>query len=285
MLNTIEILKSKDRFEIQQARLENREPKVYHGFLSTHPDHDTRYKEAIEASIDLVEEFDAFVGVEDFLRQLNGLDFGPARTVGVVRKNTFYYPRLGIRFNFPREWRYEVRGKRVSVVSQVGDATFSVSTTRLPREATPEAFVFDGIGLSVREGKAITIAGMPAYIGIADSADTLYGPRPIRFAVILDLRKRIGYFLQGAGKYDLRKIARDKDFIASIFSFDRMDRDDFAVAKLPKVQVVRAEDDTTMEQLAQESPITNYALDRLRVMNGLYPDGQPESGQLIKIIN
>ena len=64
-----------------------------------------------------------------------------------------------------------------------------------------------------------------------------------------------------------------------------MDRDDFSVAKLPKVQVVRAEDDTTMEQLADDSPITNYALDRLRVMNGLYPSGQPEAGQLIKIIN
>ena len=64
-----------------------------------------------------------------------------------------------------------------------------------------------------------------------------------------------------------------------------MSRDDFNVAKLPKVQVVRAEDDTTMEQLAAESPITNYALDRLRVMNGLYPAGQPEPGQLIKIIN
>jgi predicted Zn-dependent protease len=49
--------------------------------------------------------------------------------------------------------------------------------------------------------------------------------------------------------------------------------------------VVRAEEDTTMEQLAEESPITNYALDTLRVMNGLYPHGQPEDGQLIKIVN
>ena len=64
-----------------------------------------------------------------------------------------------------------------------------------------------------------------------------------------------------------------------------MSREDFQRAKTPKVQVVRAEEDTTMEQLAEESPITNYALDQLRVMNGLYPDGQPEPGQLIKIIN
>ena len=47
MLRTIEILKAKDRIEIEQARLEKREPQVYHGFLSTHPDHDTRYKQAL----------------------------------------------------------------------------------------------------------------------------------------------------------------------------------------------------------------------------------------------
>ena len=285
MLKTIEILKSKDRIEIEQARLENREPKVYHGFLSTHPDHDTRYKEAIEASEELVRDFDEFIKTDEFLQKLNGMDFGPARKVGVVRKNTFYHPRLGIRFNFPRDWRYQPLPTGVSVVSQIRDATFSVATVRLPKTAILQDFVREGLSLRLREGREITIAGMPAFLGVADKADSPYGPRPVRFAVIFDKRKRIGYILRGAGKHDLRNIARDKDFITSIFSFDRMNRDDFAVAKLPRVQVVRAEDDTTMEQLAQDSPITNYALDRLRVMNGLYPDKQPESGQLIKIIN
>ncbi|MBD3645969.1 MAG: peptidase M48, partial [Pseudomonadales bacterium] len=71
----------------------------------------------------------------------------------------------------------------------------------------------------------------------------------------------------------------------TIFSFDRMDRDDFKEARVPKIQVVRAEEGTTMEALAAQSPITNYALDSLRVMNGLYPHGQPEPGKLIKIVD
>ncbi|MBT6583989.1 MAG: M48 family metalloprotease, partial [Gammaproteobacteria bacterium] len=48
MLNTIEILKAKDRIEISQARKEKREPRVSHG-TSSHPDNDTRYKNAISA--------------------------------------------------------------------------------------------------------------------------------------------------------------------------------------------------------------------------------------------
>ncbi len=67
--------------------------------------------------------------------------------------------------------------------------------------------------------------------------------------------------------------------------FDVMDSDDRKVAKVPKIQVVRAEEGTTMASLAEQSPITNYALDKLRVMNGLYPNGEPEPGQLIKIVD
>ena len=53
----------------------------------------------------------------------------------------------------------------------------------------------------------------------------------------------------------------------------------------PKLEVITVEEGMTMEQLAAASPITNYALDKLRVINGLYPKGQPEVGQMLKIIN
>jgi len=284
MLDTIAILKAKDRVEIGQARLEGREPRVYHGFLSTHPDHDTRYEQAIRESEKLLRDYDEFIKTDEFLQKLNGLAYGKSRQVGVVRKNTFFHPRLGIKFTFPREWRFERSPQGVMVVNRVSDASFTITTARLARGDKPEQFASERLGLKIREGREITISNMPTFLGIADKADSPYGPRPVRFAVIFDVRKRLAYILRGAGKHDLRNIADDKHYIASIFSFDRMSRQDFQIAKLPKVQVVRAENDTTMEQLADESPITNYALDSLRVMNGLYPDGQPEEGQLIKII-
>jgi predicted Zn-dependent protease len=284
MLNTIEILKAKDRIEIAQARKEKRKPRVSHG-TSSHPDNDTRYKKAIIASEKLLVDYDDFIKADEFLEKLNGLAYGKSRQAGVVRKNTFYHPKLGIKFSFPESWRFETLRKGAMVVNEVGESSFTISTSRLARGATPASFTEEQLGLNVREGREITIDGMPAYLGIADKADTAFGPRPVRFAVIFDERKGLAYLLRGAGKYDLRNIADDRNYIASIFSFDRMSREDFRSAKTPAVQVVRAEKDTTMEQLAEESPITNYALDTLRVINGLYPHGQPEEGQLIKIVN
>ena len=139
--------------------------------------------------------------------------------------------------------------------------------------------------MDIREGRDVKISELQGFLGIANRADSPFGPRPMRVAVLYDTRKRLVYVLTGSGKHDLRNIASDRDFIATIFSFDLMDKDDRKVAQRPTLQIVRAEQGTTMEQLADESPITNYALDTLRVMNGLYPEGQPEPGQLIKIVD
>ncbi|MBQ73681.1 MAG: hypothetical protein CMQ20_01510 [Gammaproteobacteria bacterium] len=288
MLKTIEILKAKDRIEIEQARIENRKPAVYHGFLSTHPDHDTRYKEAIRASAKLVKDYDEFIKTDEFLEKLNGLSWGSARKVGVVRKNRFYFPKYGIKLSFPEGWRMkegQPTRRGIEIVSAVADASVFISFHQVVREITLLKFATETMLYKVRDGREITIGGLPAYLGIADRADSTFGSRPVRFAILFDPRKHLAYVLQGAGKHDLRKIANDKDFIATIFSFDRMKREDFKIAKVPRVQVVRAEEDTTMEDLADQSPITNYALDKLRVINGLYPDGQPEPGQLIKVID
>ena len=146
MLDTIEILKAKDRVEITQARLQGREPKVYHGFLSSHPDHDTRYEKAIKASEALVGDYDEFIRTDEFLQKLNGLAYGRSRQVGVVRKNTFYHPRLGIKFTFPREWRFETSSRGAMVVNRVGEASFTVTTARLRKGDTPEKLVTDSLG-------------------------------------------------------------------------------------------------------------------------------------------
>ncbi|MEM7020893.1 MAG: hypothetical protein AAF512_26570, partial [Pseudomonadota bacterium] len=197
-----------------------------------------------------------------------------------------------IKFNFPDTWRLEPQAQGLMIVNQVSDASFALSTKRYRQGDTPESFARDRELLNVREGRSITIAGMPAYLGIADKAITPYGKKPVRFAVIFENRRSmlrrngpIAYFLRGAGKYDLRKIANDGAFISTIFSFGEMNTAELKTATVPTLQIVRAEEDTTMEKLAAESPITNYALDKLRVMNGLYPSGQPAPGQLIKIVD
>jgi predicted Zn-dependent protease len=285
MLKTIEILKNKDRIEIEQARLEKRQPNVYHGILSTHPDSDTRYKEAVQAAAALTTNYEEYIQADEFLEKLNGMSYGNPRQSGVVRGTTFFHPKLVIKLNFPDDWRMESMKNGVQMLSQTGDALFALSTARIKSDQSAKAFAEESLRMDIREGREVSIANLDGFLGVANRADSPYGPRPVRFAILQDKRRRIQYILTGAGKHDLHRIANDGEFIATIFSFDKMDAEDRLVAKPPRVQILRAEEDTTMEALAARSPITNYALDKLRVINGLYPHGQPEPGQLIKVID
>lgn len=284
MLKTIDVLKNKDRIELKQAKLENREPRIYHGILSTHPDNDTRYEQAIDEASNLNKEYHEFLKTDEFLEKLNGLSYGASGQVGVVRKNRFYHPGLGIKLSFPAGWRIENSAKGVRAYALDGSAVFTITSKPLFKGIEPEAYLKDRLGYDIREGSGVNIAGMQGYLGIAERANSPFGPRPVRVAILYDLRKRQAYLLTGAGNHDLSKVKNDPQFIAAIFSLDRMSADDFRDARTPTVQIVRAEEGTTMAGLAEKSPLTNYALDQLRVINGLYPDGEPENGQLIKII-
>lgn len=283
MLGTIEMLKANDRLELERARLEKREPRIYHGILSTHPDHDKRYREAIEAAFLLGGRVRETLSQDQFLEKLNGLAYGPSRQVGVLRRDVFYYPRFGFRLSIPDNWR-QVRGRiGAQFMSPSADAALVISAAPLRQGKTPEQQLRDR-GFVLREGSAITIAGNPAWIGIAEQAASPFGPRPLRIALITAPQRHLTFLLEGSGKHDLRKLAADRDFVAAIFSFDRMTRRDFELAHTPKLQVVRAEPGTTYAGLAAASALPNYQEATLRLLNGDYPAGEPRPGELVKLV-
>lgn len=283
MLASIELLKQKEKFEIRAARAEDREARVYHGLLSSHPDNDKRYREVIKAAEDIGGS-DAPLRAEEYLQRINGLKWGEREQVGILRDRQFYHPKLGIKLRFRDGWRLDNEGNRVMAISPENDAILQINGFSY-RNDTPENMLKRQVGEgNVRDGRSLTIAGMPAYIAIANRADSPFGPKPVRYVVVFDQRKRMAYIFAGAGKRDLSRIAADEDFIAMIFSLDRMNQSDYKAARKLQVRVVRADETTNFESLAEESPLPNYPVERLRLINGMYPDGQPVPGQMFKVI-
>ena len=285
MLRTIEILRQKEKFEYAAARREGRRANVYHGLFSTHPDHNTREKEALKLAEKYGDTTSGKTGEEDFLRATAGLSYGKKNTVGVLRENVFFHPRLGIKLYLPKNWRLDNQRNRVMAISDDNNSLLQVTGANYGGISSPQKYVMEAMNIgNIRDGKAVTVAGMPGYIAIADRARTPFGMRPVRVAVIFDKNRRMAYIMQGAGKRDLSRLKDDNKFIATIFSLDRMTQEDFKVAKPLKLALLEADAGVTMEQLASESPVSNYAVDHLRLINAMYPDGQPKPGQLIKVV-
>jgi predicted Zn-dependent protease len=56
------------------------------------------------------------------------------------------------------------------------------------------------------------------------------------------------------------------------------------LATAQRITLVRAKSGDTISSLAKKTDLGKYAEDQLRLLNGMYPDGEPVPGQLIKTI-
>ncbi len=286
VIRTVEVLKRREQFEIERARLEGREPELGHGLFATHPDNDKRFAEAIEAASEFQSDNPFDENTEAFLDRLNGMRWGPKRLPGVFRGNWYYHPKFAIKMKFPDEWRLGGKPGTIEALSPDNNAALQVFGVVPGRSMTPEDIIKRKLGLTrLRDGKAITVSGMQGYIAIADRWGSPFGPRPVRAAVVVDNRKRQAFVFAGTGRHDLSKIASDAHFIKTIFSFDHMTREEFSLAEPPQVKVVRAEEGTTFAELAKTAAVPAYAEQQLRLINGMYPRGEPTEGQLIKVID
>ena len=285
VVQVMAMFKALESVEFKQARAEGRSNALFRSFVTSHPPTPERYDRAVIKARALNAENNDYRASDEFLEQLDGVPYGLTRTTGVLRGNRFYHARLGITLALPEGWRQKQVPSGVLFESASGDAAFELSTARLKKGLTPEALVNEGLGFKVIEGRDLTIDGMPAYIATAERAQTVFGERPIRLIVVFDQRRGLAFVGQGSGKFDLKKLADDGSFIKIGFSLARMQKADFEAAKPLQLKVVRASPGTTMASLAARSDLPNYPEDELRVINGLYPQGEPEPGQLIKIID
>ena len=285
MLEVIDILKRRESFEIGRARQEKREPQIYHGWLASHPDNDTRLAEAIQAAAAEGPGDPGMIRRQLFLENIDGLAWGKSHAGGVVRDNRFYHERLRVKFNFPKHWRVESEKNSVVAYSPDSDAAITVTRMSYASGQTPRQFVTNALGIEgLRDDRDITIAGKPGFIAIAERANSPFGLRPLRLAVVFDAPTRSAYVFSGSGRKDLSKLARDQDFISTIFSFDRLEYSERQLASQPLVKIVRVEAGVTVEQLAEDSPISAYPLETLRLINALEPGEQPAAGDFIKLV-
>ena len=78
--------------------------------------------------------------------------------------------------------------------------------------------------------------------------------------------------------------ADDSDAINMLKSFQKMSEKEIADSKGLRIKVIRFREGMSYESLAKSSPLGKFSADKLRLLNGHYPNLTPEIGDLIKIV-
>jgi predicted Zn-dependent protease len=284
MIDVVRLLKNQEMLEVQIARQEGREPRVYHGVFSTHPDNDTRLKEVVASAGKTGTGEARPDGRDAYLRRIEGLPMGPSREQGVVRGSRFYHGTLGMTVAFPSGWAVQNLPRKVVATSPQKDAMLQLSAVPPPPDVKPRELLARSLpGVPLSGGEALEVNGLSGYTAIARDVALPWGNRgPARFAVVY--YNGLAYVFTGATRLSSALGASDPLFMSSIKTFRRLRDNELKLAEPNRIRLIKASPQTRIAALAGASPIEKYPTERLRLLNDLYPDKEPTPGQWLKVV-
>ena len=282
MLEVVGVLKNQEAFEVAIASKEDRDPNVYHGLFSTHPDNDARFSEVVNAAKKFKTGTTTRIGRDSFLLRLDGMPFGDSTREGIIRDNRFYHQNLNFSLTFPKDWRIDNQAQKIIATPASKDGLIQMTVAEIKGHLSPRQFMEQQLQLdNPRLGKTFSAGNLQGYTAVANG-ETPYGLRRVRYAVVSTGDS--AYIFAGTtsdrknpGKYDPAILATAK-------SFHPLTAAERKLATENKLDIIRATGGMTYAGLARESPINDYPEEQLRLLNDQYPAGEPEPSQLLKIV-
>jgi len=282
MLKVVSVLKNQEAFEIAVAKEEGRQPNVYHGLFSTHPDNDARFREVVNAAKKYKTDGTSRIGRDSYLLRLDGLTFGDSEREGVVRGNHFYHKDLDFSLSFPSGWEINNQTSRVIATPKAEDGLVQMTMATIDRQLTPKQFLQQQLKSSkLWRDESFSTNGLQGYTAVA-IGDTPYGRRQIRYAVVY--RGNEVYIFAGTARSSDQAGKYDADIVATAKSFHPLTEAERKLATEKKLDIIRAPKGATWSSLARRSPITHYAEEQLRLLNDQYPAGEPVESEILKIV-
>jgi predicted Zn-dependent protease len=275
MIDVIGVLKNQELFAAEQAKGDGRQPRTYHGTFDTHPSNDERLRQVVDAANPYIVA-NPREGRSDYLQKMAGVYFGDSPDQGLIRNNMLLHEKLGLAVQFPPGWRVQNRPDRVVATNPQGDAL--VELQQGPKSDKPLETLQKGIkldpGARYDSGK---LSGYPA----AFAAGAQEGKPVVVAAVVFSGTQ---YLIAGMAR-DKTAYDRERSTLrAAINSFRAITPAERRAARPYVLKLVTAQPGMTMAKLARQSPLGADAESQLRLMNALYPSGEPKAGQLLKIV-
>lgn len=288
-IDAFKIMQSQERFERDRAKAEHREPHLYHGLFSDHPAPDDRVIQAIKVSANFTPtEGQGIEKHDEYLHRIEGLPYGSSRRQGIMRDNRLYHADLGISLAFPKDWIVANEPSRLLARSQNGDSTMQLFSDARPDKLSPREFLIKNLrGSSLAGGEELKIDGYDAYTLVArDGSPFDEGAGPVRYVAIY--KDKSVYIFAGSSRSSSKMVpAADRIIVSVAETFRKLRPAEYPLGEPYRLKLLTATARTRMGEVAKEVPLQrhgDYPQETLRLLNGMYPKGEPQEGQLFKTI-
>ena len=248
------------------------------GWLSTHPDPGDR-RTRIGQEIAALTTPPGTLGRDraEYLRRLDGMEFGEDPREGFFQQNVFYHPEMRFRFAFPPGWKTSNQKQAVGATSPGEDAVVVITLAQRdsPEIASREFFSQGG----VQQGSAWRgdINGLPA-VAHGFAAQTQQGVLRGLAAFV----SHQGKVFQILGYTPSSRWARYDNVMAeALNSFERLTDRRYLQVEPKKLDIVNLPRAMSLREFAERYPST-VPLETLAIINEVPVDGTLEAGQPAK---
>ena len=275
MLKVLSILKYQQEYAQERARNEGRDATAYHGVFSSHPDNDERLQGVVRAAKKLEPKADPVVGRTAFLQQIDGMVYGNNRDQGIARGDGFYHEVLDFAFTVPDPWLVENQASAILLFAPKGAAVIKIAALPQQRGETPQQLMQRLKIPGLRNGRAVTVHGLPGYIADARGAR--------KVATVYHQGR--AYFFIGqpkAGEAPPAYLAQDFEQLVS--SFHRLTSVEASKVEPWRIKTWEAKAGLDYARLSKISPLGSDAEAQLRLLNQQYPSGEIASGETVKLV-
>jgi predicted Zn-dependent protease len=190
---------------------------------------------------------------------------------GVVRNNRFYHGELGIALQFPETWQVHNLPAALIAVSPGGEVTLQMKMDQKP-QGSPVEYARRMVGSNANI-RRLELDGL--------SAATFELPNVMGGVIY---HGKLAYILRAQAKTRDQLGAQHDAIFDTVRSFHAITADERKLVKPLRLRTITARQGDTYAKLAQGSPLGKSAESYLRLINAQYPDGEPQAGQRIKIV-
>ena len=287
----LKTLKNSDELEKKIAKEEGREANIgYHGVFSTHPDHEKRINALGKLTAQGSKNKN---NKEKFLKLLDGSVYGSSPEEGYVKNLVFYHPVLAIKFNLNENWDFKNNPDELILAKDKDTISLRVDELLLDdleNGLTPERYLKEGIQKTtflttnkLLSSEDFSFNGLNGYSYLYHS-ESIMQSSYVRFTIVFDINdneQKPKVWIMRSNLFDLTNDDESKDILKT---FSKMSKDEVENSKGLTIKVIRFREGMSYEELAKSSPLGKYSIDKLRLLNGHYPNSNPSIGDLIKIV-
>jgi predicted Zn-dependent protease len=212
-----------------------------------------------------------------YLGDIDGIVFGEDPSEGFVRGRRFLHPKLGFTFTAPDGFALDNTAQAVLGVKRGGGMALRLDVVRVPAEQSLAAYLTSGWIENIDPATVddIVINGFPGATAAAKGDQWEFRLYAVRFGSDV-------YRFIFATKH--RTPETDRIFRESVGTFRRMSLAEIEQAKPLHLMVVTVAPGDTVEKLAGRMAVTDRAVERFRVLNGLGPADKLKTGSEVKIV-